>query len=367
MKALGVLVATCLLLVTVLLFLNWAGAPLASAGVSSEVSAGLRFTQVATITVGTEPHGVTVDTPSNVIYVANHASSDISVVNGSSLVVTDDITITGGYPDGIVYNPVDSRLYVGSDDPSTNTGDAYYVITPTTKIVSSPIGSVYNPTGMVVSTTGTVYIANGADYDGKANVTRHPGQLVVNSGDSGTDYAHMALDSEGEMYVTAHNAGNSGVTLVGEHDTNWPEVDLTGVSAGPWGIAWDSVDQRLYVASMNTDKMAVISTTTFPSTPGTILAPAGLAMLALDSKARLLFATEWQGTACSSQGGRLFIYDLGAEEWLATVLTLESNPDQGIAIDTGRRRLYVTNRCGNSLSVIEYGTHVYLPLVMKKA
>jgi hypothetical protein len=118
---------------------------------------------------------------------------------------------------------------------------------------------------------------------------------------------------------------------------------------------------------MNTDKMAVITTTTFPSTPGTTLAPAGLAMLALDSKARLLFATEWQGTACSSQGGRLFIYDLGAEEWLSTVLTLESNPDQGIAIDTSRRRLYVTNRCSNSLSVIEYGTHVYLPLIMKKA
>jgi hypothetical protein len=119
---------------------------------------------------------------------------------------------------------------------------------------------------------------------------------------------------------------------------------------------------------MNTGKMAVISTTTFPSTPSTILAPAGLAMLALDPSVRLLFATEWQGTDCNSQGGRLFIYDLEAEEWLSTVLTLESNPDQGIAIDTGRRRLYVTNRCSNSLSVIEYGiAPIYLPLIMKEA
>lgn len=212
-----------------------------------------------------------------------------------------------------------------------------------------------------------MYIANGADYDGNAGVTRHMGQLMVNKGDSGTDYAHMAMDSGGNLYVTAHNAGNSGVALVADHNTSWPEVDLTGVSAGPWGIAWDSVDSRLYVASMNTDKTAVITTATFPSTPGTITAPAGLAMLAVDSRARLLFATEWQGDACSSQGGRLFIYDLGAEAWFDPVLTLGSNPDQGIAIDTSRRRLYVTNRCSNSLSVVEYGSVVYLPLILKDA
>jgi DNA-binding beta-propeller fold protein YncE len=369
MKAFGFLAAVCLAVAALALLLAWAGAPPALAGVSA-AAADLRFTVVATITVGTEPHGVTVDTANNIIYVANYISGTISVVNGSTLTPTDSIVINGGYPDGIVYNPVDGRLYVGRDRPAPQVDDVYFVITPTTKI-SYAVGSVYNPAGLVVSSSGAVYIANGADHDGKANVTRHEGVLIVNSGDSGTDYAQMAIDSQGKLYVTAHNAGNSGVALVGDNDTNWPKVDLTD-SQGSWGIAWDPVGNRLYAAAMDGGNLAVISTT--PSFTYTkVISPpetASLAMVAIDPNRRLLFVTQHQTTDCnpSTDGNpeKLYIYDLQAESWLTTTVTLGQDPDKGIAIDTDRRRLYVTNRCSNTLSVIEYGVYLYLPIIMRR-
>jgi YVTN family beta-propeller protein len=369
MKTFGLLITICLMLATASLLLSWAGTSSALAGMST-APVDLDFTLVATIPLGAgaEPHGVTLDTANNIIYVANYGAGNISVVDGNTLSVTDVITISGEHPDGIAYNPVDEQLYVGSDDPSTDTGDAYLVITPTTKI-SATMGSVYNPAGLVVSSTGKVYIANGADYNDHASVTQHPDQLIVNSGDSGTDYAHMAFDSQGKLYVTAHNYGNSGVAHVGADGVAWDKVDLTG-SLGPWGIAWDEISDQLFVAAMDSGNLAVVETAPFAYVD--VIEPpepASLAMVAIDPDRRLLFVTQNQVTDCSSSGDpeKLYIYDLLAESWLAVTVTLGQDPDQGIAIDTNRRRLYVTNRCSDSLSVIEYGASpTYLPLIVKE-
>jgi YVTN family beta-propeller protein len=364
MKATRFLTAVCLSAAALSLFLAWASSSPVQAAMR-QAPGDLEFTVVATITVGSQPHGVTVNTISNTIYVANHGSNTVSVVNGNSLAVVD--AITADFASSLVYNPVDGKLYVGSHPEDPDDKGSIWVMNLTTKTREDPPEGMYHPGGGAVYTgTGTVYFVNHDVCPNFNCVTPVRQPHLDNQGVTAQDYAHIVVDTWGNKYVTSHYMDSRRVTLVGNDNEEWTTYVDTGI-AGLWGIAWDPVGDYLYAAGMDGGKIAKVRRAPLTNF-GAIDTPvaASLAMVAVDPAERLLFVTEWQGSACSGSGGRLFIYDLEAGDWLTTTLTLGSNPDQGMAIDTSRKRLYVTNRCSDTLSVISYGREykVYLPLIL---
>jgi DNA-binding beta-propeller fold protein YncE len=348
------LAVICMMVAALSLLLSWAG--------STPVQAApLRlgswdFTLIATILVGGEPRGVALNTASNTIYVASHASNNVSAINGNTLMTFD--SIPADFPNGLAYNSADGKLYVGSDPDEWRNNGSIWKINPLTKVREGVQGA-YHPRGLLAQ-SGEVYFANGSGCPDFNCVGRIGYPHMNNQGVTGQDYAFLAADSAGKIYVTAHNGGDSGVARVdGNMVGDWPKVRLTS-SQGPAGIAWDSVDQRLYVASMDGGNLAVVKTNPFQIDK--VIKPpevASLALVAIDSNARLLFATQNQTTAtCNplTNGApeKLYIYDLQSKSWLTNTLTLGQDPDGGIAIDTSRKRLYVSNRCSDTLSVISY-------------
>jgi YVTN family beta-propeller protein len=363
-KTIRVLTAICLSAAALALLLAWAGSSPAQAA-TRQAPATPAFTVAATITVGGKPHGVTVDTINNTVYVANYASNTVSVVNGNTLAVVD--TISADFPSGLVYNPADGRLYVGSNPDSDSDNGSIWIINPTTKVRENVHGA-YHPGGLAVY-NGGVYFANHKQCPDFNCVGHVYYDHLDNQGVTGQDYAHLVIDTWGNKYVTAHNGGSDRqVNLVGNDNEEWTtHVDT---ARGLWGIAWDPVGDKLYAAAMDAGKVAKVRRDPLTYI-GAIDPPetASLAMVAVDPDERLLFVTQNQTTNCNplTDGApeKLYIYDLQAGDWFTTTLTLGQDPDQGIAIDTSRKRLYVTNRCSNTLSVISYGDayKVYLPLI----
>ena len=61
--------------------------------------------------VGYSPKGITVD-PDNMVYVANQLSDNISIINGSSGSILNNVTLQGGRPIEILYNSFNEQIYV---------------------------------------------------------------------------------------------------------------------------------------------------------------------------------------------------------------------------------------------------------------
>ena len=68
------------------------------------------------ITVGKQPTGLTIDITegSNKLYVANHDSNSISVIDTRSNQVINNIASVGDSPVGIAINSISNKLYVSN-------------------------------------------------------------------------------------------------------------------------------------------------------------------------------------------------------------------------------------------------------------
>ena len=73
-------------------------------------SAAAAPTVTATISVGSYPHGVRVNSSTNRIYVANEASNTVSVIDGTTNTVTSTISV-GSHPYGVGVNSSTNRIY----------------------------------------------------------------------------------------------------------------------------------------------------------------------------------------------------------------------------------------------------------------
>ena len=67
----------------------------------------------ATITVGSDPNGVSVSPDGSKVYVANEGANTVSVINTATNTVTATITV-GTNPYGISVSPDGSKVYVAN-------------------------------------------------------------------------------------------------------------------------------------------------------------------------------------------------------------------------------------------------------------
>ena len=169
---------------------------------------GTTFKVIANITVGSNPEGIAYDPSNGYIYVADHGSDTVSVINGTTVIATIPVGPVSG-PTGVAYDPSNGYIYV------TNWGsNTVSVINGTTVIATIPVGSW--PAGVA--------------YD----------------------------PSNGYIYVT--NTGSNTVSVI--NGANNTVIATIPVGSWPWGVAYNPSNGYIYVTNFGSGTVSVISTST---------------------------------------------------------------------------------------------------------
>jgi len=330
---------------------------LVASGLSSQASqetATCYPTVLASVTVRQKPHGVAVNSAAKRLYVANHDSDTLSVIDSQTYAVVK--TVPGGDgPNGVAYNPANNLIYIAARNTNKVRVLRASNYTLVTKI---SVGSL--PNGIAVNaTTNRVYVANYGSgtvsvIDGATNkviqtlsVGVEPAQVAVNPA---TNKAFVSLHSEGRIAVIN---GSGQVT----------SVDI--YSAGPYGIAVDTQRNLVYVATIDTYRIAVVDGATsqflgwaeIRRLPGE--EPVPLRMIAVNpaiGSSGHIFVT----TAAEDGGWNKFLtLPKGWPEYFARPYALALNqPREGIAFDASTARVFATSRSDNKLAAYQDGEPV---------
>ncbi len=290
------------------LFLLFAGsfAPLDS-GMTTQTSA-----VVATIPVGSEPHGVAFDPANGYVYIANFGSDTVSVLDGSS-----------------------------------------------DKIVESvPVG--LNPVALAVdSSNGDVYVANGASA--YASVIDGATNKVIANVTVGTFAQGIAFDpSNGDIYVThspePHSCPAAGcppptVTIVS--GSGGAVVGNVTTGPSPWGVVSDQTNGNVYVANFGSNTVSILNgTTNRLSTSVTVgYHPEGVAFDAANGN---VYVTNVAGYTMYGSSGTVSVID--GSRVVATIAV--GIQPAGIAFDSSNGYVYVANYVSNTTSVIDGSTNL---------
>lgn len=218
-----------------------------------------------TITVGGNPTGVAVNSTTNRVYVGNSGSDSVTVIDGSAdSVLTSVPLFSGADPHGlgVAVNEMTNRIYVANyQDPGTGTTVSVIDGATNTEIDTdgnpgngltrinvgtAPAGITVNPiTNRVyvsTSSSNVVKVINGATHSVVATVpVSQPAGLSVDT-------------DENLVYVVAE----FGCVVKAIDGVTNTEVDSIPVSCWPFGIATNSLNNRTYVESWNSDVVTVI-------------------------------------------------------------------------------------------------------------
>ena len=205
-----------------------------------------------TITVGSNPIGISFNPSGTLAYVTNFGSDTVNVINPSTNTVINTITV-GSDPDGVSFNPSGTLAYVTNYvsgtvnviNPSTNT------VVNTITVGSSPYGVVFNPSGTLA------YVANYGS--GTVNVINPSTNTVINTITVGSNPIGVSFNPSGTLaYVTNH--GTDTVNVINP-STN-TVINTITVGPNPIGISFNPSGTLAYVANEGSDTVNVINPST---------------------------------------------------------------------------------------------------------
>jgi len=212
---------------------------------------------VTTLTLGGFPIGLCVDTANGNVYVPSHYSNLVSVINGSTNQLIANVTV-GSYVSACAYDPTNGYVYVTDQD-----SDSISVIDTANNSVVATIGLETNlgPYGIVYdSSNGDLYVgdvgttANG--YAGNSVSVISPAlNASVDTILVGSSPGWVAYDPINEaIYVS--NKGGGTVSVI---DTLVNSVSETlQVGSLPFGLAFDPQNGNVYVTNSGSDNVSVI-------------------------------------------------------------------------------------------------------------
>jgi DNA-binding beta-propeller fold protein YncE len=300
----------------------------------------------ATVHVGDGPSSIAIDQATDSVYVANNSAGTISVIDGATCNATDragcggtPATITvGSGPSGIGIDSTTDSIYV-TDAGTTSSGDTVSVIdgatcnatvqsgcgqTPATVMVGPvPLGIGVNPT------TNSIYVVNSGPLDGPVSGFGDNVSLIDGVTCNGTDHAGC-----GEVAAT--------VT----------------VGSGPLGIAVDQGTNKIYVVNnkggdvpaslsvINGASCDAAKTSGCSAQPPVLIpgyAPNGIA---LDPTSHVLYTANFYSAnvsaidVASAKGSRN-----------ASLFAVGSSPEN-LAVDTANHTVYVSSSLDGTVSVM---------------
>jgi uncharacterized repeat protein (TIGR01451 family) len=306
---------------------------------------------VATISVGDEPRGIALDPARNRVYVANHGSDSLSVIDSSNGVIhTLDGIVSAN---GVAFDPVHDIIWVTS-----YALDQVIPIDAASLIPLSPIAVGTGPWGVAYDRVHDyVYVVNNL---GNSVTVIDAAMRVLSdtlSGDFDQPFHIAANPVTGRAYVT--NFGDSSVAVIDGHSVS--KVDLGGGDPGtePYGVAVDDMRDLVYVAEVDGHRVVVIGTDA-TGTPDQVLGwaalhrgfgdparPVPLRAIAINpdigpaGDGGHLWATT--SVADGSEANQVLFIPKGwpGFHWPAPY-EITASPSEGIAVDRASDRVYVS-------------------------
>jgi YVTN family beta-propeller protein len=314
-------------------------------------TAGCYPVLLTTAGVGQAPRGVAVNSAAHRLYVANHDQDTLSVIDSSTYALLASPAVGDG-PNGVAYNPANNEIYVANGN-----GNSVTVLRASDYGLVKTIGVGLQPNGLAVNEgTNRVYVAN---HDGgTVSVIDGATNSVIQTVAVGPEPAMVAVNSTtNKAYVSLHGIGK--VAVINGAGTA-AQIDI--FSAGPYGIAVDTVRNLVYVATIDTFRIAVVDGLTgsflgwaeIRRLPGE--QPVPLRMIAVNP----LIATSGHiyVTTAGADGGwdRVLLLPKGWPELFARAYALDLNePQEGIAFEPATLRVFVTSRSDDLVAVYQDG------------
>ncbi|HTW55173.1 MAG TPA: YncE family protein [Thermoplasmata archaeon] len=211
------------------------------------------------VPVGQAPGMAAYDPQNGYVYVTNLNSANISVLDGTAVVGTISLEPNGtGSPDYVVYDPVNTLVYVVDRYNAEGSTGAVSVIYGTAVTSTVNVGVLPN-SAAVDPASGAVYVTNA----GGSAVTVLMGNVSVASVPTGNHPWAAAYDPlNGYVYVA--NNGTANVSVV----SGLSDLGAVPVGTGPDAVAYDPADAEVYVANYATDNVSVLSGLTLAGTVG---------------------------------------------------------------------------------------------------
>jgi YVTN family beta-propeller protein len=260
-----------------------------------------------TISVGTRPMEIAITSDNATAYVTNYGSSNISVIDLATNLVTNTISV-GRAPWGIALSSDNSKAYVVLTDDNqvkvinlstltiTNTisvgiSPIEIALTPdgTSAFVTNFVGTVSKinlatnlvtntinlaagsqPRGIAINPAGTkAYTANGGGGVSEINLANNS---VTNIVTTDSEIIDIVIDSDGnKAYATGYNLGNVEVIDLAT-STVANRIPLSAGHTRSWGIAIEPTEKYVYVSAVSgsiekidTDTNLVVESIAVPS------------------------------------------------------------------------------------------------------
>jgi YVTN family beta-propeller protein len=279
-----------------------------------------------TVAVGASPSALAVNTVTNKIYVANRLSSSVTIIDGATNEVAN--VAVGALPQSVAVNQATNKIYVADyGDKTVTVIDGETNTTITVLAGTNPQSVAVNPA------TNKIYVAN---Y-GSASVTVIDGATndtsIVSAGQGPSS---VAVNSVTDKIYVANSLGANVTVIDGATTTT------TTINAGttPDAVAVDTVGDKVYVTNKGSNNLTVID----GATNGTSTVAVGTTpvSVAVNSATGLTYVA-------NSNAGNVTVIN-GSTEAASTVTTGTS--PASVAVNSVTGQIYVANYSANSISVL---------------
>jgi YVTN family beta-propeller protein len=300
------------------------------------VSPALSQTVVATIPVGFSPFIVAANPRTNQVYVTNQGSNSMSVIDGSLNQVVATVKFIGAFvPYGVAVNPFTNRIYVAG-------GHWLYVVDGNTNAVVRQIRVGTGADRVAVNpATNRIYVTNESDgtvsaVDGARNQVI--ATVPVNGGPIG-----IAVDPVRNLvYVPLFFCTACGTAVI-NGSTNQVTTTLNLAGGSLDDVAVDALNNRIYVTDESAGLFAIDGNTN--TVLGNVTGLNGPETVAVLPGTGLVVEADF------GSGNAIFIdtYSLSISQTVAV-----GTYPNGTAVNWIMRRVYMSNKGSNSVSVIAY-------------
>lgn len=295
---------------------------------------------IATIPVGKDPEGAAVDATTNRIYVANHGSDTVSVIDGATNKVIASILV-GYQPNGISVDPQTDTVYV-TDVSTTDGSNSVSVINGANDTVSGSITIPATGYGVAVdSLTDTVYVASdqgtfiidGANGTLSATVAAVGHSVAV---DPATDTIYVAGGLTGS--ASAIDGATDEITTV--------KLDCT------LAVTVDSSIDHVYMTSgyCGADSEVDIVAGTSLAIIHVVDIGAGGAFIAVDDTTHVVY---WTGQDNGMSPSTVTVFS--GSTWLVAGTVTVGLDAMAIGVNPSTHRAYAVNADSDTVSVISGG------------
>jgi YVTN family beta-propeller protein len=312
-------------------------------------------TVTATVTAGTSPIAVALNTVTNKVYIADDtANGAVTVIDGATN--STEFVAVGANPDAIAVDEKTNKIYVANNDA---TGTVTVIDGATNAITTVDVG--VSPSVIAVdSVTNKIYVSTNAAIT--SNFGTENGAVAVIDGATNAvtivgapDAGAIGINTVTDKIYVANKNDNGGMTVI-DGATNIP----TGVGANftATDVEADSVTDKIYVAGQIYGVSVLDGTAANPNAVGSssLVPSVGAVAIAVDSVTNKVYVVNNQfDTLTQVRTNSLTVIDGATLE----VVTLPSglNPT-AIAVNSATNKVFVANdNPSGSLTVIDGATN----------